>query len=88
MGRLEEAEASYNQAIALKPDFTDALEHRWKLLFDQKRYEAALKDANLTISDEYFEELVLTHAAKRQSEEAIEGLTSFAEKRDPSWYRT
>ena len=49
---------------------------------------ATLKDAKLTISDEYFEELVLTHAAKRQSEEAIEGLTSFAEKRDPSWYRT
>ena len=48
---------------------------------------AALKDANLIISDEYFEELVLAHAAKRQSDEAIEGLTSFAEKRDPSWYR-
>ena len=48
---------------------------------------AALKDANLIIADEYFEELVLAHAAKRQSDEAIEGLTSFAEKRDPSWYR-
>ena len=48
--RLKEAEASYNQAIALKPDFADALEHRWKLLFDQKRYEDALKDANLLIS--------------------------------------
>ena len=50
LGRLDEAEASYNQAIALKPDFTDALQNRWILLFDQKRYEAALKDANLYIS--------------------------------------
>ena len=47
---------------------------------------AALKDANLIVSDEYFEELVSAHAAKRQSEEASEGLTSFAEKRNPSWY--
>jgi Tfp pilus assembly protein PilF len=50
LGRLEEAEASYNQAIALKPDFTDALLNRWMILFDQKRYEAALKDADLYIS--------------------------------------
>ena len=50
LGRLDEAEASYNQAIALKPDFTDALQNRWKILFSQKRYEAALKDADLIIS--------------------------------------
>ena len=49
LGRLKEAEASYNQAIILKPDFTDVLEHRWKLLFEQKRYETALKDADLLI---------------------------------------
>ncbi|MDB4193062.1 tetratricopeptide repeat protein [Candidatus Pelagibacter sp.] len=48
--RLDEAEASYNHAIALKPDFTDALQNRWKILFGQKRYEAALKDADLIIS--------------------------------------
>jgi tetratricopeptide (TPR) repeat protein len=50
LGRLDEAEASYTQAIALKPEFTDALRHRWLLLFGQKRYEAALKDADLCIS--------------------------------------
>jgi uncharacterized protein (TIGR02466 family) len=50
LGRLKEAETSYNQAIVLKHDFIDALEHRWKLLFEQKRYEAALKDADLLIS--------------------------------------
>jgi len=48
--RIDEAEASYNHAIALKPDFTDALQNRWKILFGQKRYEAALKDADLIIS--------------------------------------
>ena len=50
LGRLEEAEASYNHAITLKPDFADALLNRWMILFDQKRYEAALKDADLYIS--------------------------------------
>ena len=50
LGRLKEAEANYNQAIVLKHDFIDALEHRWKLLFEQKRYEAALKDADLLVS--------------------------------------
>ena len=48
--RLDEAEASYNQAIKLKPNFADALLNRWMILFDQKRYEAALKDADLYIS--------------------------------------
>ena len=32
-----------------------------------------------------FESLVANHAAKRQSEEAAEGLTSFAEKRSADW---
>tara|TARA_B100001057_G_scaffold349451_1_gene350878 strand:- start:143 stop:1663 length:1521 start_codon:yes stop_codon:yes gene_type:complete len=48
--RLDEAEASYNNAIALKPDFTDALQNRWMILFGKKRYEAALKDADLITS--------------------------------------
>ena len=49
LGRLDEAEASWNQAISLKPDYADALSNRWLLLFGQKRYEAALKDAELCI---------------------------------------
>lgn len=48
--------------------------------------QAVLKDAGLLISDDYFNELVASHAAKRQTEEAMEGLASFAEKRKPSWY--
>ena len=47
LGRLDEAEASYTQAIALRTDFTDALRNRWLLLFGQKQYESALRDADL-----------------------------------------
>jgi methylglutaconyl-CoA hydratase len=47
---------------------------------------ATLKDARLLVSDTYFNELVEMHAAKRQTDEATEGLASFAEKRSPSWY--
>ena len=50
LGRLDEAEASYTQAIALKPNFSEAIRSRWLLLFSEKRYEAALKDADLCIS--------------------------------------
>ena len=38
------------------------------------------------LSDADFEALVLEHAAKRQSDEATEGLASFLEKRAPGWY--
>ena len=48
--RFDEAETSYNHALALKPDFTDALQNRWMILFSQKRYEVALKDADLITS--------------------------------------
>ena len=48
--------------------------------------KAILKDAGLLLENDYFEELVASHAAKRQTDEALEGLTSFAEQRRPSWY--
>ena len=51
MFRLEEAEVNYTKAIDLKPDFSDALINRWFLLFNRKEYEAALRDAELVISD-------------------------------------
>jgi Flp pilus assembly protein TadD len=50
LGRLEEAETSYSQAILLQPDYYDALYNRWVLLFENKRYEAALKNADLCTS--------------------------------------
>ena len=45
-----------------------------------------LAHANLVVDDPYFAELVDEHAAKRQTEEAAEGLASFVERRDPAWY--
>ncbi len=47
----------------------------------------ALECACGRMSDEIFVRLVAQHAAKRQSEEAAEGLASFAEKRAARWYR-
>jgi len=38
--------------------------------------------------DETFARLAASHAARRQSEEAAEGLASFAEKRAARWYRS
>ncbi len=46
----------------------------------------ALKEANLILSNTEFDELVLEHSLKRMSNEAFEGLNSFSEKRNPSWY--
>jgi methylglutaconyl-CoA hydratase len=45
-----------------------------------------LEEAGLRLSPEKFEELVVEHALKRQTDEAVEGLASFAEKRRPAWY--
>ena len=47
---------------------------------------AILEDSGLLLDDARFEALAAEHAAKRQSEEAMEGLASFAERRDPAWY--
>lgn len=47
---------------------------------------AVLKCARLYFSVLEMEEMARPHAAKRLSEEADEGLSSFLEKRKPSWY--
>lgn len=47
---------------------------------------AALEFAWGKTSEETFANLVAQHAAKRRSEEAVEGLASFAEKRPARWY--
>ena len=46
----------------------------------------ALRDAGQMMSESYFEGLIAVHSDKRMDEEAIEGLASFKEKRDPYWY--
>jgi methylglutaconyl-CoA hydratase len=42
--------------------------------------------ATLDVSDDWAEHLSGQHATKRQTDEANEGLLSFVEKRNPSWY--
>lgn len=42
--------------------------------------------AGLAVADSLAERLARQHALKRQSDEAAEGLRSFVEKRNPSWY--
>jgi methylglutaconyl-CoA hydratase len=47
----------------------------------------ALRSAWSNLKDDVFAELIESHAAKRQSEEAAEGLASFLEKRSARWNR-
>jgi len=42
--------------------------------------------AGIAVSDDRAKELAVQHALKRQTDEADEGLRSFIEKRNPSWY--
>jgi methylglutaconyl-CoA hydratase len=46
----------------------------------------ALAQASQIMDEAYFEDLIAVHSDKRISDEAIEGLASFREKRDPDWY--
>ena len=45
----------------------------------------AMRSAGALVGEAEFEALVAEHAAKRQSEEAVEGFASFLEKRDAAW---
>lgn len=46
----------------------------------------ALAHAAQIMDAGYFDALVEEHSRKRASDEAVEGLASFKEKRDPAWY--
>lgn len=48
---------------------------------------SAMRCAHALIDDALFERLVREHADKRQSDEAREGLASFARRRSPAWAR-
>ncbi len=50
--------------------------------------QVALEYSWSDLSERDFERLVEQHAAKRQSEEAVEGLSSFHAKRAAAWYPT
>jgi methylglutaconyl-CoA hydratase len=47
---------------------------------------SAMRSAGALVSEAEFERLVAEHAARRRTAEAAEGLASFAEKREASWY--
>ena len=49
LGRLDEAEASYRVAIALKPDLVAALINRWLLLFNRREFDSVLRDVDLCV---------------------------------------
>lgn len=51
LGRLEEAQASFGQAIALRSGYSEALANRSILLFEQKEFESALRDADSCNTD-------------------------------------
>ena len=47
---------------------------------------SAMTSAGAIMSDAEFERLVAEHAARRKTPEGAEGLQSFVEKREASWY--
>lgn len=47
---------------------------------------AAIAESGAPPGEDGLEDLVRSHAAKRRSSEAAEGLASFSEKRKPRWY--
>jgi len=48
----------------------------------------ALRSAWSNLDDATFDQLIESHAAKRRSPEAVEGLASFAQKRPARWGKT
>ena len=52
----------------------------------RKSKQLVIDMAGLAVSDSDAEALAAQHAAKRQTDEAEEGLRSFLEKRNPNWY--
>ncbi len=74
-GGLDAAAAPVIDALLMAaPEATSATKRR------------TLEEAGLALDDAHFEALVAEHAGFRQGDEAAEGLASFAEKRNPSWY--
>ena len=69
IGRLEEAEAVYTHAIALKPSCLQSIRSRWVLLFMQKKFAAALRDADSCIVKGYNEADLTTLYAMGRIEE-------------------
>ena len=72
--RLEEALASYDRALTVRPDYAEALYNRGNTLHELKRFEEALAsyDRALTVRPDYAEALynrgLILHELKRFEE--------------------
>ena len=64
----EEAKNLYSKAIELCPEHTGARLNRWRLLFHNLDYDAALIDSEATSKQGYFQSLVTLYKLNRQSE--------------------
>ena len=69
---------------AAKPIIQSILKNGPEAIADTKRI--ILETMNLKIDEEKAESLARDHARKRQTQEAVEGLASFREKREADWY--
>lgn len=74
-GRLDETAAPIIEALLHVPPEAMA-----------QSKESILKLGGLNYTDSQLNDMALPHGLKRLSAEADEGLASFLEKRDPSWY--
>jgi len=81
MGRLEEAAAHYDQAIALAPDYIEALNNRGNALFGLKRLEQALAsfDEAIRLKPDYADPHInrgITLGKLKRSEDALAALNA------------
>jgi methylglutaconyl-CoA hydratase len=84
MGLVHEVCAPGALDEAVQPVLNGLLMSGPEAMAESKRVIQAC--AGALIDDDTLEALILSHAAKRQSAEAAEGLLSFHENRDPTWY--
>lgn len=84
MGLVHEICETGELDVAAKPIIESILLAAPKAVAQTKH--SIMRCAGSHMSEALFEELVASHAAKRQTAEADEGFRSFEEKRDPNWF--
>jgi len=86
MGLVHEVCAPGGLDAAAEPIIAGLLQSAPQAITVSKR--SAMACAGAIFSDALFDRLVNEHATKRQSAEATEGLSAFAQKRPPNWARS
>jgi Tfp pilus assembly protein PilF len=79
LGRSKEALASYDRALAIKPDYAQVLTNRGVALWDLKRFDEALAsyDKALAIKPDYAEALINRGVTLRDLERFDDALASY-----------